>query len=75
MITPCEGIPAGEAIRDRLAAMQSGTIALGFWVAIQNEPAAMRGGPMFEFVFNIECLFDVNKVAATNLSWCSLIKR
>ncbi|RUO19815.1 NAD(P)/FAD-dependent oxidoreductase [Aliidiomarina haloalkalitolerans] len=55
VITPCEGIPSGEAIRDRLAAMQSGTIALGFG-GNPNEPAAMRGGPMFEFVFNIECL-------------------
>lgn len=55
VITPCEGIQAGEAIRDRLAAMKSGTIALGFG-GNPNEPAAMRGGPMFEFVFNIECL-------------------
>ncbi|MCH8501974.1 MAG: FAD-dependent oxidoreductase [Aliidiomarina sp.] len=55
VITPCEGISAGEAIRDRLAAMQSGTIALGFG-GNPNEPAAMRGGPMFEFVFNIDSL-------------------
>ena len=29
-ITPCEGIAAAEAIRDRLRALQGGTIAVGF---------------------------------------------
>ncbi len=55
VITPCEGIPAAVAIRDRLAAMESGTIALGF-AGNPKEPTAMRGGPMFEFLFGIDSL-------------------
>lgn len=54
-ITPCEGIAAAEKIRDRLQAMQSGTIAVGF-AGNPNEPSAMRGGPMFEFLFGIDTL-------------------
>ena len=49
-ITPCEGIAAAEKIRDRLRAMDAGTIAVGF-AGNPNEPSAMRGGPMFEFLF------------------------
>ncbi len=45
-ITPCEGIAAAEQIRDRLAAMKGGTIAIGF-AGNPKEPSAMRGGPMF----------------------------
>ncbi len=53
-ITPCEGIPAAEKIRDRLAAMKDGgTIAFGF-SSNPKEPSAMRGGPMFEFLFGID---------------------
>ncbi len=52
-ITPCEGVPAVTAIRDRLAAMQSGTLAFGF-AGNPKEPSAMRGGPIFEFLFGIE---------------------
>lgn len=54
-ITPCEGIAAAEKIRDRLQAMQGGTIAVGF-AGNPNEPSAMRGGPMFEFLFGIDTL-------------------
>ena len=54
-ITPCEGIDAAEKIRDRLAAMQGGTIAMGF-AGNPNEPSAMRGGPMFEFLFGTDTL-------------------
>ena len=54
-ITPCEGIAAAEKIRDRLKEMQSGTIAIGF-AGNPNEPSAMRGGPMFEFLFGIDTL-------------------
>ncbi len=53
VITPCEGIPAAVRIRDRLNRMQSGTIAIGF-AGNPNEPSAMRGGPMFEFLFGID---------------------
>jgi sulfide:quinone oxidoreductase len=54
-ITPCEGIGAAESIRDRLDAMDSGTIALGF-AGNPQEPSAMRGGPMFEFLFGTDTL-------------------
>ena len=53
-ITPCEGIPATVKIRDRLQSMQGGTIAFGF-SGNPKEPSAMRGGPMFEFLFGIDC--------------------
>ncbi|MFP5412641.1 MAG: NAD(P)/FAD-dependent oxidoreductase [Gammaproteobacteria bacterium] len=52
-ITPCEGIAAAERIRDRLRELQGGTIAVGF-AGNPNEPSAMRGGPMFEFLFGID---------------------
>lgn len=52
-ITPCEGITAAEKIRDRLRAMTGGTIAIGF-AGNPNEPVAVRGGPMFEFLFGID---------------------
>ncbi len=52
-ITPCEGIAAAERIRDRLRAMTGGSIAVGF-AGNPNEPTAVRGGPMFEFLFGID---------------------
>ena len=52
-ITPCEGIAAAEKIRDRLRGMKGGTIAIGF-SGNPNEPSAVRGGPMFEFLFGID---------------------
>jgi sulfide:quinone oxidoreductase len=52
-ITPCEGITSAERIRDRLKAMTGGTIAFGF-AGNPNEPSAVRGGPMFEFLFGID---------------------
>jgi len=54
-ITPCEGIAAAVAIRDRLRGMEGGTIAIGF-SGNPKEPAAMRGGPMFEYLFGIDRL-------------------
>jgi sulfide:quinone oxidoreductase len=54
-ITPCEGIEAAEKIRDRLDDMKGGTIAVGF-AGNPEEPAAMRGGPMLEFLFGIDTL-------------------
>lgn len=53
VITPCEGIAAAEKIRDRLKAMTGGSIAIGF-AGNPNEPSAVRGGPMFEFLFGID---------------------
>ncbi len=52
-ITPCEGIVAAERIRDRLRGMREGVIALGF-AGNPLEPQAMRGGPIFEFLFGID---------------------
>lgn len=54
-IIPCDGIAAGEGIRDRLAALDGGTLCFGFG-ANPNEPVAMRGGPVFEFAFGIDTL-------------------
>lgn len=52
-IVPCEGIAAAERIRDRINEMDGGTLAFGF-AGNPNEPALMRGGPMFEFLFGID---------------------
>ncbi|MBK7249590.1 MAG: FAD-dependent oxidoreductase [Gammaproteobacteria bacterium] len=54
-IIPCEGIAAAETLRDRLATMKGGTIAVGF-ASNPKEPGAVRGGPMFEFLFGIDTL-------------------
>ena len=59
-IIPCEGLPQAEAIRDRLDALDGGTIAVGFG-ANPNEPSAVRGGPMFEFLFGIDALLRHQK--------------
>ena len=52
-ILPCEGIAAAEKIRERVGALKQGNIALGF-AGNPNEPTAMRGGPMFEFLFGLD---------------------
>jgi sulfide:quinone oxidoreductase len=52
-ITPCEGIAATMQIRERLQQLQGGSIAIGF-AGNPKEPSAMRGGPMFEFLFGID---------------------
>jgi len=52
-LVPCEGIPVAVKIRDRLKRLESGTIAVGF-SGNPKEPSAMRGGPMFEFLFGID---------------------
>jgi sulfide:quinone oxidoreductase len=52
-ITPCEGISATMRIRERLKALDGGVIAMGF-SGNPKEPSAMRGGPMFEFLFGID---------------------
>ncbi|MCW8931563.1 MAG: NAD(P)/FAD-dependent oxidoreductase [Gammaproteobacteria bacterium] len=53
-ITPCEGIDATLKIRESIKNMSGGTIAFGF-SGNPKEPSAMRGGPMFEFLFGIDC--------------------
>ncbi len=52
-ILPCEGIAAAEKIRERVSALKQGNIALGF-AGNPNEPSAMRGGPIFEFLFGLD---------------------
>ncbi|QKQ24311.1 FAD-dependent oxidoreductase [Candidatus Ruthia endofausta] len=52
-IMPYEGLSAVEQIRDRIQAMNSGNIAIGF-TSNPKEPSAMRGGPMFEFLFGLD---------------------
>jgi sulfide:quinone oxidoreductase len=53
VITICEGISAAEKMRDRIKALEGGTIALGF-SGNPKEPSAMRGGPMFELLFGLD---------------------
>jgi sulfide:quinone oxidoreductase len=52
-ITPCEGLSAVEQIRDKIQVMDGGNIAIGF-ASNPKEPSAMRGGPMFEFLFGLD---------------------
>jgi sulfide:quinone oxidoreductase len=52
-ITPCEGIAAAQAIRDRIKAMDGGSIAMGF-AGNPKEPSSLRGGPVFEFLFGMD---------------------
>jgi sulfide:quinone oxidoreductase len=52
-LTLCEGVAAAEAIGQRLREMDGGHIAFGFG-GNPKEPAAMRGGPMFELLFGVE---------------------
>lgn len=54
-LIPCEGIAVGEEITRRLAAMSGGTIALGF-ATNPHEQGAMRGGPIFEFLFILDTM-------------------
>jgi len=57
---PCEGYATTKAYSDRLAAMEGGTLAFGF-ASNPKEPVAMRGGPVFEFVFGIDTLLRKQK--------------
>jgi sulfide:quinone oxidoreductase len=52
-LTLCEGVPAAEAIGQRLREMDGGSIAFGFGTS-PKEPSAMRGGPMFELLFGVD---------------------
>ena len=52
---PCRGREDAEHIRDRLSEMDGGTIAFGFG-GNPKEPSAMRGGPVFEFLFGTDTL-------------------
>lgn len=50
---PCAGLESAEAIASRLQSMKGGTIAVGFSTN-PAEQGAMRGGPMFEYLFIID---------------------
>ena len=54
-ITLCEGLDAAEQYKAKLDKMDGGTIALGFG-GNPKEPAAMRGGPVFELLFGLDTL-------------------
>ena len=51
-INPCSGVAAAETLRTRLQTLPRGRIALGF-AGNPAEPTAIRGGPMFEFLFGL----------------------
>jgi sulfide:quinone oxidoreductase len=46
----CSGVAAAETMRERLRSMDGGTLAFGF-AGNPNDPPAVRGGPLFEFLF------------------------
>jgi len=50
---PCGGVDVTAQIRDRLVQLEGGTLAFGF-SGNPKEPSAMRGGPVFEFLFGID---------------------
>ena len=52
---PCQDFDQVARVRDRLKEMDGGSIAFGF-AGNPKEPSAMRGGPMFEFLFGIDTL-------------------
>ena len=52
---PCRGRADAERVRDRLTALEGGTLAFGFG-GNPREPSAMRGGPIFEFLFGTDTL-------------------
>ncbi len=55
VLTPCEGYAPTKAFSDRLNNLEGGTLAFGF-SGNPQEPSAMRGGPMFEFLFGTDTL-------------------
>lgn len=52
---PCRGLQDAEKIRDRIKELDGGTLAFGFG-GNPKEPSAMRGGPVFEFLFGTDTL-------------------
>ncbi|MGB0128585.1 MAG: FAD-dependent oxidoreductase, partial [Rhodocyclaceae bacterium] len=50
---PCEGVAAAEGIRDRIESLDGGTLAFGY-AGNPDEPGAVRGSPIFEFLFGID---------------------
>ncbi|WP_444460516.1 NAD(P)/FAD-dependent oxidoreductase [Rhodobacter capsulatus] len=54
-LIPCEGLAPAQAISERFHALEGGTIAIGM-ATNPNEPSAIRGGPMFEYLFILDTL-------------------
>jgi len=52
-VLPCAGVETIAKMRDRLHSLSAGTLAFGF-AGNPKEPPALRGGPVFEFMFGIE---------------------
>jgi len=52
-ITPCEGVDPVMKFKARLDELEGGTLAFGF-AGNPKEKSAMRGGPMFEFLFGTD---------------------
>ncbi|MCF6233610.1 MAG: NAD(P)/FAD-dependent oxidoreductase [Rhodobacteraceae bacterium] len=52
-LTPCEGVKPVMEFTNRLQALEGGTLAFGF-SGNPKEGSAMRGGPMFEFLFGTD---------------------
>ncbi|HFQ16077.1 MAG TPA: NAD(P)/FAD-dependent oxidoreductase [Rhodobacteraceae bacterium] len=52
-LTPCEGVTPVMEFTNRLKALDGGTLAFGF-SGNPKEGSAMRGGPMFEFLFGTD---------------------
>jgi len=57
---PCEGYAATKAYSDKLTQLTSGNLCFGF-SGNPQEPSAMRGGPIFEFLFGIDTLLRQQK--------------
>ncbi|MBF0154748.1 MAG: FAD-dependent oxidoreductase [Magnetococcales bacterium] len=51
-LNPCSGLATVELMQRRLQTLERGVIAMGFG-SNPNEPTAIRGGPMFEFLFGL----------------------
>ncbi len=52
---PCEGYAPTQAYSEKLANLKGGNLCFGF-SGNPKEPSAMRGGPIFEFLFGIDTL-------------------
>jgi len=57
---PCESFSSVKNYTDKLNNLTEGTLAFGF-AGNPNEPSAMRGGPVFEFLFGMDTLLRKQK--------------
>ena len=67
----CEGWQAVKRFSDRLAGLNGGNLVFGF-AGNAQEPPAMRGGPIFEFMFGVDTLLrDQGRRANFHLTFIS----